>query len=196
MHQLLTHLPLPAEVRERIYKMVLSTDFESVLLSHYSASLHLSLLLVSRRTYEEAYHIFYSNNLLQFSSTALLFTFLRNVGHTRRQCVTRIAFTLCGGFAEQAFALLKTCQSLKFVRITLPDVLITAYTALCEVRGLDEVDIQLVSCPYPQGNPPCYCMLDPKYAFQELREAMMRPRLEPATLGAAYDASKDLASYQ
>ena len=50
----------------------------------------LSILLVSKQTYIESFHVFYTTNCLYFTDTALLYRFLKNIGYARRQHLTMV----------------------------------------------------------------------------------------------------------
>lgn len=63
----------------------------------------LSLLLVSKQTYPEAYHIFYRHNNRQFPNVCYLWQFLKNIGYARRQYVTHITLVWMGLATNAAF---------------------------------------------------------------------------------------------
>jgi len=178
----LKQLPCIPEIRDRIYKYVLCSD-KSVVVSDdiISTSIdgencnkwHLSILLLSRQTYIEAFHIFYRYNNFYFTSTNRLYRFLRNIGYARRQHVTAIKFYWFGSDSKRAFRLLKTCQGLKFLKTSIIDNQPDEYVALREVRGLEKITID----DFPARdnyhfNPSIY------HDSRELEQAMMRPRLK------------------
>ena len=73
----------------------------------------LSILMVSKQIYVEAFHVFYTSNCFSFTDTGLLYRFLKNIGYTRRQHLTMIYFLWRGPDAKEAFRLLKTCRRIK-----------------------------------------------------------------------------------
>ena len=160
----LQRLPVPPELRDRIYQLVLQLPnclvseevamqgFEKYNKSHPSRQSHtypleqktgspfdLNLLLVSKATYLEAYPVFYKINTIYFRNTDILFDFLTNIGPARRQCVTHIGFNWIGSNPKLAFRLLKSCGSLKTLRFTLPTSFPQGYETLHEVRGMQNV---------------------------------------------------------
>lgn len=111
----------------------------------------LSLLLVSKQTYCEAYHIFYRDNNLQFLNVCYLWRFLKNIGYARRQHVTHITFVRMGREEDAAFRMLQRCPRLKFLDIIFPCRLGLSgcrpchdqnYSILREVRGLEAVNFK------------------------------------------------------
>jgi hypothetical protein len=160
----------------------------------------LSLLLVSKQTYREAYHIFYRHNNLQFLNVCYLWKFLKNIGYARRQYVTHITFVWMGLEASAAFGLLQRCPRLKFLDIILPCRLgLTrcrpchshSYNMLCEVRGLEAVNFK-----YDEDHKKHTTRYSPGYSsavhavreerewnkeiriIEKLQHDMMRPRLK------------------
>ena len=105
---------------------------------HFVKPTMLSILLVSRQVYAEAIHIFYSTNRLYFPDTELLYRFLRNIGYTRQQHLTKIYFCWRGISAKESFRPLKTCRRLKIVHFTVPCSEPPGYAAVREIRGLEE----------------------------------------------------------
>ncbi|KAG6997476.1 hypothetical protein G7Y79_00040g076410 [Physcia stellaris] len=169
------HLPLPPELRPKIYTSILllpyclkpnripftsksrsgtqwpgpSTRHAShyPLDNNYPDPLDLSLLLVSKATYLESYRIFYGANALSFRNCATLLQFLRNIGHTRRQALRDIGFDWVGPGAQAAFRVLATCGALEVVRCTINRLRPPGFEALREVRGLREV-VRLPKCVF------------------------------------------------
>ena len=102
----LGHLPLPLEIRNAIYTYVL-TEYDDLsnpdpLANDATGQVakdckpntsSLSLLLVSRQIFLEAYPIFYRVNTFTFGNIGSLQRFLKNIGFARRQYLTRIRFS-------------------------------------------------------------------------------------------------------
>ena len=155
----------------------------------------LSILLVSKQIYVEAFHVFYTSNCFSFTDTALLYRFLKNIGYTRRQHLTMIYFLWRGPDAKEAFRLLKTCRRLRLLQFTVPCSQPPGYEALKEVRVETAKARALVHFAITQ-NPPldihdhnscfgdyqCHCICrrpyEPASSMLELENAMMRPRRE------------------
>ena len=155
----------------------------------------LSILMVSKQIYVEAFHVFYTSNCFSFTDTGLLYRFLKNIGYTRRQHLTMIYFLWRGPDAKEAFRLLKTCRRLRLVQFTVPCSHPPGYEALKEVRVETAKARALIHFAFAQ-NPPsnihdhtscfgdyqCHCLCrrpyDPASSMQELENAMMRPRRE------------------
>ena len=136
----LKHLPFPPEIRQRIYKYALHlpTCFKEPVY-HYAtptsrsrtlwpvkrrsynypldagepSPFDLSLLLVSKQTFLEAYHVFYRFNTIFFANTDALLEFLQGIGYARRQELSDIGFDWIGEEAKATFRLLRTCGNLK-----------------------------------------------------------------------------------
>ena len=149
------HLPFPPEIRNRIYKEALSYDFGvgGVPVSMFcwtpaqqiGASL-LALLLVSKTTFAEAYHIFYNLNKIVFGDTKTLFIFLKRIGNLRRQEVCHVSFDWAGQCANEAFHLLKSCRKLRTLEIKIPSKVLMpfeGYEMLGQIRGLENVIIDM-----------------------------------------------------
>lgn len=153
----------------------------------------LSILLVSKQTYLESVHVFYSTNCLSFTNTGLLYRFLKNIGYARRQHLTMIYFQWRGPHAKEAFCLLKTCRRLRRVEFTVPCSHPPGYEALKEVRVETAKARALIHYASAQPQPSnvrshtscfgdygCHCKCrrayEPASRLQELEEAMMRPR--------------------
>lgn len=155
----------------------------------------LSILLVSRQIYTEAFHVFYSCHCFSFFDTDQLYRFLRNIGYARRQQLRAVYFMWRGPRSKDAFRLLKTCRGLKSLQFTVPCSHPPGYAALREVRGLGTVQVRALIhfVPYchshehvhpvsfsHSGDYYCHCKCrkdgDPKSSIQELETAMMRPR--------------------
>lgn len=81
----------------------------------------LSLLLVSKQTYLEAFHIFYEHNLLSFTNVDSLWRFLTIIGPARCVHLARIKFVSQGPIfeCEGAFRLLQKCPKLRRLDIVL-----------------------------------------------------------------------------
>lgn len=176
-------LPFPPEIRLMIYNLVLDLSNDEPRdpklpreltirpkRSSTSKDFNLSVLLVSKQTYMETYHIFYRINHLCFETTTTLFQFLHHIGSPRRQQIVSVSFNNFDHNAKRAFRLLKTCQRLKHVRLILPLHQPPGYVALREVRGLESVYVYLHEYLTHRGIP----RSDPN----ELKKAMMRPRLK------------------
>ena len=194
-------LPFPAELRNRIYEFALarSLDYEINGNSCYISfegntvyqrippgitvwesrptSLDLSLLLVSRQTYQEARSIFYRINKLCFRGMGELCTFLRNVGLSRRRSITRVAFSLDPDTIVEAVELLRTCDDLTSIEVSILNTVRTVHlSALCTLRGIKNVEILMSPCPYPRSiGPICYCD-GPWFDIQEMKRLITSPR--------------------
>ncbi|MCJ1460151.1 hypothetical protein MMC28_010530 [Mycoblastus sanguinarius] len=150
----------------------------------------LSILLVSKQTYAEAFHLFYCANLFEFQDTADLFRFLKIIGYARRQHLKMIRFDWHGPQAKEAFRLLKTCQWLEVVHFTVPCSHPPGYAALKEVRGLKIARAEAMvhynrdpnHCYIHFGDYHCHCRCrkdgDLLSDLKELETAMMRHRLK------------------
>ena len=149
----------------------------------------LSILLASKQTYTEACLFFYATNCFSFTDTGLLYRFLKNIGYTRRQHLTKIYFLWRGEDAKEAFRLLKTCRRLTTVQFTVPCSHPPGYEALKEVRVETAKARALVHFASPQGQHSscfgdyqCHCncnyrsSYEPASNLQEIEKAMMRPR--------------------
>lgn len=234
----LKHLPFPSEIRHRIYNIALQLPNcfvpEQVAMFNYadlkirSPSRHshqyplcrkhpcpfdLSLLLVSKQTYMEAFHIFYQNNTLYFNDTDTLLQFLKNIGFARRQEVTNIGFDWVGAESKAAFRLLKTCSNLQTVRLTMTKTHPKGYEALREVRGLTNVIrlTKFIFNPYYGRTVEDWCYAvdeeidevdldyeddadlntDKQVSFEHLKAGMMRP--QAAAFKASLAAKKEKA---
>lgn len=169
----------------------------------------LSFLLVSKQTYREAYHIFYSQNNLQFLNVNYLLQFLKKIGYARRLHVSHITFVWMGSEAKAAFRMLQQCSRLGSLDIILPcrlgldetcDFHRLGSNMLREVRGLKAVTFK---CPadheehlarylrfyhrqFPQGNVDWEQIERAKHVIRTelLRAYMMRSRSEWFALGA------------
>ena len=187
------HLPFPPEIRNRIYKLLLSIPSSIVPSSRllYSPALgtprcfDLSILLVSKQTYLESFHILYANNTLAFDDTDELLVFLQRIGYARRQQMTSVVFRWRGTEPKAAFRLLRTCTRVKSIRLSLNHFRQKGYMALREVRGMEYVGM------YHEAGSACSCTSEhwqchicmhgnPKLLSdpEELKAAMMRPRLK------------------
>ena len=60
--------------------------------THDVKSHDLSILLVSKQIYMEAFHVFYTTNCFSFTDTGLFYRFLKNIGYIRRQHLTMVYF--------------------------------------------------------------------------------------------------------
>ena len=163
--------------------------------SHQVKPHDLSILLVSKQIYVEAFHVFYTTNCFSFTDTGLLYRFLKNIGYTRRQHLTMVYFLWRGPDAKEAFRLLKTCRRLKMVQFTVPCSHPPGYEALKEVR-VEKPKARALVHYTPAQNPPlnirehtscfgdyqCHCLCrrpyEPASSMRELEKAMGRPRRE------------------
>lgn len=217
------HLPFPAEIRDRIYKFVLVfEEFQKLdtgkeykdTRKEYGAHPNqvddlivgsdtgcLSLLLVSKQTYLEAYHIFYQYNPLDFGNLYSLWLFLKNIGFARRLCVDHISFSWYGSETKEAFQLLRRCANLRRIDIHVPNnswcgekLQGHSYGEefLREVRGLEAVNflgMQELCVEYELRTrrlntaPRTVILMQKVWAkivsdVEALRRDMMRPRLK------------------
>ena len=155
----------------------------------------LSILLVSKQIYMEAFHVFYTTNCFSFTDTGLLYRFLKNIGYIRRQHLTMVYFLWRGPDAKEAFRLLKTCRRLRLVQFTVPCSYPPGYEALKEVRTEVAKARALVHFAPAQGSTlifhdhnscfgdyQCHCLCSrsclPTSNMEELEKAMMRSRRE------------------
>ena len=114
---------------------------------HYPDSKPLSLLLVSKQTYVEAFAFYYKLNTLHFPKLDLLTLFLRNIGFARRQYLTSLTCFWSGAdptSCRTAVNMLQKCPSLRTLKIyTLRDKTgpegREALRALKAVKGLEKV---------------------------------------------------------
>ena len=188
------HLPFPSEIRDRIYKNLLTIGRIPATVLRWSSkppgASPLSILQVSRQTYIEAFHIFYAENCIVFSDTNELFDFLRNIGYARRQQLTTLEFLWEGEDPKQAFRILKTCGNLRSITIKqryIFDCPPPSWEALREVRGLDEVKI-----PKAEVHPFYFMaqrrstipsiLADHASLMAHLEEGMKRPRIKVYSL--------------
>ena len=149
--------------------------------------INFSLLLVSKTTFLESFHIFYRSHTLYFQDTDTLILFLRNIGYARRQQILDIGFDWVGTGSRAAFCLLKTCGMLKSLRFSLHGPNFCGYEALREVRGLKQI-IRLRVSPFEHGCTRSWCAIsidehdegsgsEPwAMQFDDLQKGMMRPR--------------------
>ncbi len=188
------HLPFPPEIRDRIYRLVLAHGKVPATMLQWASEWPpgagiLAILLVSKQTYLEAFHILYRETCITVLDTSMLYTFLKNIGYARRQNLTALEFSYSGKDPKTAFRLLKTCQNLRSLSIDLlvgdrgPPV---AWHALREVRGLENVRFKVIRCNQ------CRCVwhragdqtnIHPAVRsiddlVQHLTEGMTRPRLK------------------
>ena len=160
---------------------------------HQVSPQDLSILLVSKQIYVEAFHVFYATNCFSFTDTGLLYRFLKTIGYIRRQHLTMIYFLWRGPDAKEAFRLLKTCRRLKIVQFTVPCSHPPGYEALKDVRvetAKARALVHFAPAQYPPlsiynhtscfGDYLCHCMCrrhyEPASNLREIENAMMRPR--------------------
>ena len=101
----------------------------------------LRLLGTSRQFYREAFCHFYSDHILAFDDTKSLHDFLLAIGPRRRLQLTGVFFDWSNDNAKEAFRLLKTCENLKILALTIPCAEAEGLQALKEVRGLETVEV-------------------------------------------------------
>lgn len=160
---------------------------------HHVKPHDLSILLVSKQTYVESFHVFYTTNCLSFTNTGLLYRFLKNIGYARRQHLTTIYFLWRGPNAKEAFRLLKTCRQLTTVQFTVPCSHPPGYEALKDIR-VEEAKARALIHFAPAQLPPltirshtscfgdyeCHCLCrrpyEPASSLRELEDTMMLPR--------------------
>ena len=157
-------LSLPTEIRLQIWTHVLSNfplgpshhTHESPLPKvtlRYSPTFarhgsYLRLLLVCRPIHDEAFHLFYAQNTLCFSSPAQLLYFFSTLSPRRRAYVASICVAGFGGThwtgdtaAVPAFSLLGLCPRLRYLRIELGLSMTTDILDAHQVRlDVEEVD--------------------------------------------------------
>ena len=192
-----------AQRRRTLQRQYLVKDMEIYHTQSYIRSFQfptertLSILLVCKQIYAEAFHVYYSSNCFYIPDTALLFSFLKGIGYNRRQHLTMIAFDWRGAYAKEAFRLLKTCRMLRTISLTLPCSKPPGYAAIREIRGLERVSVE-VRIHYSQSilntlhrsiveGYDCSCggRQSGKGRFDhihELESAMKRPRLKQYAL--------------
>ena len=143
------HLPLPPELRDRVYKFVLISGTGSFPVGEYTSRIakqRLSLLLVSKQTCLEAFSFFYRYNHFHFFDVDELTQFLKNIGYARRHFVTHVTLHWIDDKAELACRALQRCPNLRCIDIWL-DIsevfergLFRECTAFFRnMRGLEEV---------------------------------------------------------
>ena len=153
---------------------------------HWASPRDLSILLVSKETYAEAFHVFYSTHCFYFQDTGLLYSFLKTIGYNRRQYLTMVSFLWRGPDAKEAFRLLKSCRRLTTVSFTVPCSHPPGYEALKEVRAERAIACALVHFP-PLGTHTscfgdysCHCRCrrphEAPSSLKQLEDAIMRPR--------------------
>lgn len=200
-----TVIPFPPEVRNCIYGYVFSNPLQRSILRREMVTydngyrcgtrpkkrvyrIHntgpdpsqLEFLLTSRAIYMEACQFWYHNEL-HFPSLKLLARFLEHIGPSRRFHVTNLSFAYdhqdtlpCG------LILMKQCPNLKYLEILLKEHCEHAppnlATLLEDVRGLHSVRFDMSSA---SDRWHFVCRPHVKLLrWQELRQLMMRPRLE------------------
>ena len=156
----LKHLPFPPEIRDSIYKFVLMSE-EFPPLGHIpiQSTECLNLLLASKVTYLEAFHIFYRYNNLAFQDVSRLFFFLNNIGYARLLHVTHVTFAWQGTKAKEAFRLLQHCPSLRRIDIVVTHASMDGTfmgwndgaQTLREVCGLEVVNFLAAVEPFNDG---------------------------------------------
>lgn len=135
------HLPFPAEIRDRIYRYVLlSTDsedspLEDNWLPRGPDSCCLSVLLVSKQTYLEAFHIYYRYRNLEFSNLSALELFLKNIGGLRRSYVTHVSFVWNTAGSNHVYQLLQQCPNLRYLNIHIPEIRPLEYSGVYAALG-------------------------------------------------------------
>lgn len=115
---------LPPEVRNTIYGYVLlsTEDEHSSFVTDFRTprgpdTCCLSLLLVSKQTYLETFHIYYRHRNLRFSDSSSLALFLKNIGEVRRFYVTHVTFDWSSTSSPQVYDLLRQCPNLRYLDI-------------------------------------------------------------------------------
>ncbi|MCJ1392476.1 hypothetical protein MMC18_005343 [Xylographa bjoerkii] len=180
-------MKLPSEVRNQIYRYVLTASWSCEMIHvstccKYVSASSLALLEVSRQIYQEAFHLFYQENTLVFENTDDLARCLHTIGYARRQEIRKIEFFWVGQEPKAAFRLLRTCQKLKEVTIeNYTDGLErSGLAALREVRGLEVVRTAYGTSwhRYEQQKPHWQSWAAPPATNDgSLAYYMMRPRL-------------------
>ena len=164
-------LPFPPEIRNLIYEYALTLSKPSRRAtqpkkskastsglgnSHpdlkgagqFPDSKGLSLLLVSKQTYIEAFAFYYKLNTLHLPNLKLLTLFLRNIGFARRQYLTSLSFLWSGKdptSCRTALTMLQKCPSLRTLKIftvqndKIEAERMKALRSLKAVKGLDKV---------------------------------------------------------
>ena len=201
-HRSQANFPFPPEIRERIYKFVLTSedDMPTTTRTDGPDTRCLSLLLVCKQICLEAFHIFYRHNNLNFANLGALWLFLKNIGYARRLYVAHITFAWQGLEDKQTFRLLQRCPNLKSLDIILPGSYYEpgkcydseGRKTLSEVRGIEVVNfwglvLHAENLPHPQGPRINSSLMPNRYAqlvgnflgeMEILRNDMMRPRLK------------------
>lgn len=145
----LAHLPLPPEIRDRIYKLVLKLPEDEHFPLGNSNDIgpdtsSLSLLLMLKQTYVETVHIFYRYNNLKVPSVEPLRTFLYQIGPVRRNYIIHISFVWTfDADAAPAFRLLQRCPNLRYVDVHFPGRChygLKNASSLRNVRGIEAVN--------------------------------------------------------
>ena len=188
-------LPLPAEIRDRVYEFALavsdddSLDVNNCYISYQTilpgfsvrrwgpTPLDLSLLLVSKQTCQEAYGIFYRINQFDFGGTAELCMFLRKIGPRRRCSITCVKFGFGPEAVFETIELLRTCECLEYLKVHISNMVESGHlNALCTLRGIKKVEIVMSPYPYPRSiGPICYCD-GPRFDIKEVEQLISGPR--------------------
>lgn len=121
----LEHLLFPPEIRDRIYKLLLSrekTDSSFPTRTNGSETQFLNLLLLSKTTCLGAFHIFYQYSNLAFDNVHKLYLFLKNIGSARRDHITHLTIIWDGAVgSKETCRMLQYCSNLKHL-----DIVVTA----------------------------------------------------------------------
>ena len=101
----------------------------------------LNILQTCKHVYAEAFHHFYSGQIIAFDDPKSLDGFLLAIGSKRRLQLTGIFFDWENCHAKEAFRLLRTCLNLTSVLFTIPCADADGLQALREVRGLQQAKV-------------------------------------------------------
>lgn len=185
-------LSFPQEVLEKIYEYVLTVDVEDtkpyVVIKHRrcetcwsravecTSTAHscLELLSCCRQVLFDAFHIFYRNNTLQFSSAYEMSQFSYVISTAKRNEITsvRCAFDLADRSSDQARWYLQRCVRLEKLQF---EVGARPHGKVFRTfRGLKEVEMNVEPVTY--GRPS-----DQKVKVAYWKELLTRPRLAAPT---------------
>ena len=196
-------LPLPLEIRNEIYALLLSTTIDRNMgcshgvihglrtrkhIHHTSA-----MARVSHQTREELLMVYYAKEHLSFHTADELYFCLDGMALSRRQCVQHVSVCCRGSKSTAAFELLKDCTRLKTCNLYFHFGVLPARESLYQISGVTKVKIEILpsrDAPYvadEESVGPQFCGSGARCFRDELdtiQEAMMRPHGESGKLVA------------
>ena len=155
----------------------------------------LQLLLLSRQTYTEAYHIYYRENTLHFDSFMRFSLFLKNTGEARRREVTGLSFNYSKdddlSYYQLTIWQLPNLKSLEIIlkHSSSPDS--SLVTFLSEVHGLESARInRTLATRLINGLPPRLLVETEPY-WQALEPSMLQPQLRAPSDDGSFQGEID-----